>query len=83
MYQAKIYITLRESVLDPQGTAVRKALDAMGYSNIKDVRIGRYLLVDIDTYDKALAESQAHDMCKKLLANPVIEDYKLEIVKID
>ena len=82
MYQAKIYITLRKSVLDPQGAAVTKSLHAMGYENVPEVRVGRYLVVDIDTADKASAEAQAHDMCKKLLSNPVIEDYTLEITEI-
>ncbi|MTI80155.1 MAG: phosphoribosylformylglycinamidine synthase subunit PurS [Firmicutes bacterium] len=82
MYQAKIYITLRKSVLDPQGSAVTKSLHAMGYDNVNDVRVGRYLVVDVDTTDKEAAEKQVQDMCNKLLANPVIEDYTFELAEV-
>ncbi|MBM7854252.1 phosphoribosylformylglycinamidine synthase [Desulfohalotomaculum tongense] len=82
MYQAKIYITLRQSVLDPQGSAVTRSLHAMGYENIKDVRVGRYLVVEVDAAGREAAEEQVHDMCKKLLANPVIEDYTFELVEV-
>ncbi len=82
MFQAKIYITLRQSVLDPQGSAVTKSLHAMGYENVKDVRVGRYLVVDINAVDKNAAEQQVHDMCKKLLANPVIEDYTFTLQEV-
>ena len=82
MYQAKIYITLHKSVLDPQGAVVTKSLHATGYENVPAVRVGRYLVVDIDVADQTSAEAQAHDMCQKLLANPVIEDYTLEITEV-
>ncbi|MBO8137167.1 MAG: phosphoribosylformylglycinamidine synthase subunit PurS [Desulfotomaculum sp.] len=82
MYQAKIYITLKQSVLDPQGSAVTKSLHAMGYENVKDVRVGRYLVVDVDAPSKEAAGEQVHDMCRKLLANPVIEDYTFELVEV-
>ena len=82
MFQAKIYITLRQSVLDPQGSAVTKSLHAMGYENVKGVRVGRYLVVDVNAADKNDAEQQVHDMCRKLLANPVIEDYTFTLQEV-
>lgn len=82
MFQAKIYITLRKSVLDPQGSAVTKSLHAMGYENVADVRVGRYLVVDINAAEQTAAEAQVHEMCKKLLANPVIEDYTFTLVEV-
>ncbi|AEF94606.1 phosphoribosylformylglycinamidine synthase, purS [Desulfotomaculum nigrificans CO-1-SRB] len=82
MFQAKIYVTLRKSVLDPQGTAVRKSLYALGWHNVPDVRIGRYMVVDIEAADRSAAEEQVKDMCDKLLVNPVIEDYTFELVEV-
>jgi phosphoribosylformylglycinamidine synthase len=82
MFQAKIYITLRKSVLDPQGSAVTKSLHAMGYENVAEVRVGRYLVVDIDAVEQTVAEAQVHEMCKKLLANPVIEDYTFTLAEV-
>jgi len=82
LFQAKIYVTLRKSVLDPQGSAVRKSLFALGWHNVPDVRIGRYMVVDIDVNDRAEAEKQVKDMCDKLLVNPVIEDYTFELVEV-
>ncbi|ABO50878.1 phosphoribosylformylglycinamidine synthase, purS [Desulforamulus reducens MI-1] len=82
MFQAKIYVTLRKSVLDPQGNVVRKSLCALGYSNVPEVRIGRYMVVDIEITDRAEAEKQVRDMCDKLLVNPVIEDYTFELVEV-
>ncbi|CCO09225.1 phosphoribosylformylglycinamidine synthase subunit PurS [Desulforamulus hydrothermalis] len=82
MWQAKIYVTLRKSVLDPQGSVVRKSLFALGYHNVSEVRIGRYMVVDLEAADRAAAEKQVRDMCDKLLVNPVIEDYTFELVEV-
>ncbi|AEG59553.1 phosphoribosylformylglycinamidine synthase subunit PurS [Desulforamulus ruminis] len=82
MYQAKIYVTLRKSVLDPQGSVVRKSLYALGWKNVPEVRIGRYMVVDLEVADRSEAENQVKDMCDKLLVNPVIEDYTFELVEV-
>ncbi|MCL5780196.1 phosphoribosylformylglycinamidine synthase [Desulforamulus profundi] len=82
MFQAKIYVTLRKSVLDPQGSVVRKSLFALGYHNVPEVRIGRYMVVDLEVADRAEAAKQVKDMCDKLLVNPVIEDYTFELVEV-
>ena len=70
-------VTLKKDVLDPQGKVVHQALNGMGFNNIKEVRQGKYFEIEIDEKDKKKAEEKAEDMCKKLLANLVIEDYKI------
>ena len=70
-------VTLKKDVLDPQGKVVHQALNGMGFNNVKEVRQGKYFEIEIDEKDKKKAEDQAEDMCKKLLANLVIEDYKI------
>ena len=70
-------VTLKKDVLDPQGKVVLQALNGMGFNNVKEVRQGKYFEIEIDEKDKKKAEEKAEDMCKKLLANLVIEDYKI------
>ena len=73
----KIIVTLKKSVLDPQGTVVQQALNGMGFKNVNDVRQGKFFEINIDEKDQKKAEEKANEMCKKLLANLVIEDYKI------
>ena len=73
----KVIVTLKKSVLDPQGTVIQQTLDGMGFNNVSDVRQGKFFEIDIDEKDQKKAEEKAEDMCKKLLANLVIEDYKI------
>ena len=70
-------ITLKKEVLDPQGKVIKSALNGMGFNNINEIRQGKYFEIDIDEKDKKKAEEQVENMCKKLLANLVIEDYKI------
>ena len=72
-----VIITLKKDVLDPQGKVIHQTLDGMGFNNVKEVRQGKYFEIEIDEKDKKKAEEKAEDMCKKLLANLVIEDYKI------
>jgi phosphoribosylformylglycinamidine synthase len=72
-------VTIRQNVLDPQGKAVRDALGTLGFSEVKDVRIGKYMELELATEDRAEAEARIREMCEKLLANPVIEDYRFEL----
>lgn len=81
MITARIHVTLKQSVLDPQGTAVTKSLHALGYQEVSDVRIGKFLEVKVDTTDKAQANERITEMCEKLLANTVIETYEFELVE--
>ena len=75
--KVKVIITLKNGVLDPQGTVIQQALNGMGFSNINDVRQGKFFEINIDEKDKNRAEEKVEEMCKKLLANLVIEDYKI------
>ncbi|MFD1864536.1 phosphoribosylformylglycinamidine synthase subunit PurS [Planococcus chinensis] len=78
MKKVKIYVTLRESVLDPQGSAVMGSLHKMGYSQVEDVRIGKYLELMIADEEKNV-DALVNEMCRRLLTNTVIEDYRFEI----
>lgn len=73
MKKVKIHITLKEGVLDPQGKAVQGSLNTLGYDAVQEVRVGKYMELIVD--DSANIEQQIEDMCAKLLANPVIENY--------
>ena len=73
----KIIVTLKNGVLDPQGKAIQQTLDGMNFSNIKDVRQGKYFEINLEENDENKAKSQVEEMCKKLLANLVIEDFKI------
>ena len=72
-----VIITLKKDVLDPQGKVIQQALDGMGYSDINEVRQGKFFEIDIKENDSKKAKEKAEEMCKKLLANLVIEDYKI------
>ena len=76
---AKIYITLKKDVLDPQGSVIANSLKSLGFNNIEDVRQGKYIEIKLDSENKESANKQINEMCVKLLANLVIEDYKVEI----
>jgi phosphoribosylformylglycinamidine synthase subunit PurS len=78
MVKVKVFVTLRESVLDPQGKAVNHALHSLGYEEIVDVRIGKYMELFVETSGRNVDEV-VKEACEKLLANPVIEDYRYEI----
>jgi phosphoribosylformylglycinamidine synthase len=79
MYKAIITVTLKESVLDPQGVAVKGSLHSLGFADVADVRIGKWMEVLIDEQERSAAENQVEAMCEKLLANPVIENYRYEL----
>ncbi len=72
-----VSVTLKKDVLDPQGTTIKKTLNGMGFLNINGIRQGKYFEINIDEKDKKKAEEKVNEMCKKLLANLVIEDYKI------
>jgi phosphoribosylformylglycinamidine synthase subunit PurS len=78
-YQAKVFITLRPSVLDPAGTAVQAGLSHMGYNNVEQLRIGKFIELTLTATDQTAARQQLDRMCDQLLANPVIENYRFEL----
>lgn len=77
--KAKIIITPKKAVLDPQGKTVQSALEHMGYKGIGAVHVGKYLEIELDDGDPQTARQQLDEACHKFLSNPVIEDYRLEI----
>jgi phosphoribosylformylglycinamidine synthase PurS subunit len=82
MYLAKVYITLKPTVNDPQGLTIRGALHNLGFTSVEDVRAGKYIELKIAERDITAARNQVDDMCRKLLANPVIETYRFDLEKI-
>ena len=82
-YKAKIKVTLRPSILDVQGKAVQHALENLGYSTVDAARIGKYIEVTINEDDGAETERIGEEICRKLLANPVMENYSIELEKIN
>lgn len=79
MYQAAIHVTLKKSVLDPQGQTVLQALESLGFHEAKKLRVGKYFELSLDLPDRASAEAKVRQMCEKLLTNPVIEEYSFEL----
>lgn len=79
-YRVAVHIVPRRGLLDPQGKAVADALHTLGFSGVQDVHVGRHVVVDVDAPDTAAAERTTRDMCQKLLANPVIEDFEIASV---
>ncbi|MEB2281315.1 MULTISPECIES: phosphoribosylformylglycinamidine synthase subunit PurS [Lysinibacillus] len=78
MKKVKIYVTLRESILDPQGSAVQGSLVKMGYAEVEDLRIGKYLELSIKDTERDI-DTLVKEMCEKVLTNVVIEDYRYEV----
>ena len=77
--KARVHITLKNGVLDPQGKAIQHALDALGFNGVDDVRQGKYIELDLAETDRAAAAANVEEMCKKLLFNMVIENYVIDI----
>ncbi len=77
--KARVHITLKNGVLDPQGKAIQHALSALGFDGVNNVRQGKFIELDLDENDKAVAQVSVENMCKKLLSNTVIENYSIEV----
>jgi phosphoribosylformylglycinamidine synthase PurS subunit len=77
-FRIAVHITPRKGLLDPQGNAVRDALRTLGFNAVRDVHVGRYIIVETEAYDALTAEEAVTEMCDKLLANPVTEDFEIE-----
>ena len=78
--KAKIFVTLKNGILDPQGRAVQQSLHTLGFTTVEEVRIGKFMELDLHEKDATSAENQIKSMCDQLLANTVIEDYHYEIL---
>ena len=78
--KARVHVTLKSGVLDPQGRAIQHALGALGFRSVKDVRQGKYIEIDLTEKDSTKAREAVDQMCARLLANTVIENYAIELV---
>jgi phosphoribosylformylglycinamidine synthase PurS subunit len=79
MLEVEIYITLKKTVSDPQGLTIKHALESLGYKNLEEVRVGKLVTIKLSSKDKKKAKQKLDEMCQKLLANPIIEDYHFKI----
>ena len=77
--KARVHVTLKRGVLDPQGQAISRALAGLGFDGVGDVRAGKVIEIELAESDRERARTQVEDMCRQLLANPVVEDYAIEI----
>jgi phosphoribosylformylglycinamidine synthase PurS subunit len=77
--KARVYVTLKQGVLDPQGQAVGSTLSRLGYQEVVDVRIGKYVEIELEGGDPARARERVEEMCRRLVANTVIENFRVEI----
>ena len=82
MVKAKIHITLKSGILDPQGRTIQQSLGTLGFTNVQDVQVGKYIEIELTDSDQNTAEEQVKAMCQKLLANTVIENYSYELVPL-
>jgi phosphoribosylformylglycinamidine synthase len=78
--RARIFVRLKQGILDVQGVAVKRALEGLGFVEVRDLRMGKVLEVELEPQDLARARTRLEEMCRKLLANPVLEDFTVEIV---
>jgi phosphoribosylformylglycinamidine synthase PurS subunit len=78
-FRCEVFIRPRADILDPQGDAVQRALEHLGFEGVTELKVGRYLTLFIGAAEQTAAEVQLRDMCDKLLANPIIEDYEIKV----
>ena len=79
MFLAKVYVTLKPTVNDPQGLTIRGGLHSLGFTSVESVRAGKYMEIRLDGDSREAAERGLHEMCQQLLANPIIENYRFEL----
>ncbi len=79
MYLAKVYVTLKPTVNDPQGLTIAGGLHSLGFGTVKSVRAGKYMEIKLDETDRSLAQTKVQEMCRKLLANPIIENFRFDL----
>ena len=82
MFLARVYVTLKPTVNDPQGRTVLGGLKSLGFASVAEVRAGKYLEIKVQESERKQAEAQVEEMCDKLLANPVIEEYRFELEEV-
>jgi phosphoribosylformylglycinamidine synthase len=82
-YEARIEVGHRPGILDPQGGVIERALPALGYANVSQVRVGKSIRLRVDADNEGVARAQVEEMCARLLANPVIEDFSIELSPVN
>jgi phosphoribosylformylglycinamidine synthase len=82
-YHLEVRVVPRPGLLDPQGKAIHHSLHSLGFTSVDDVRVGRAIMVDLDADSEDQAREQAEEMCRKLLANPVTEDFSIEFLSVE
>ena len=82
-YEVRIEVGHRPGILDPQGGVIERALPALGWANVSRVRVGKSIRLAVDAPDEATARAQVDEMCRRLLANPVIEDYTIDVLSVE
>jgi phosphoribosylformylglycinamidine synthase PurS subunit len=80
VYRVSVYVTPKHGVVDPQGAVIERALPALGHSTAGNIRVGRYITLDVEGNDSDKVKADVDDMCRRLLANTIIEDYRFDIV---
>jgi phosphoribosylformylglycinamidine synthase subunit PurS len=83
VYKVSVYVTPKAGVVDPQGAVVERALPALGHSGAANIRVGRYITLEVQGTDAEKVKADVDDMCRRLLANPIIEDYRFEITPVE
>jgi phosphoribosylformylglycinamidine synthase PurS subunit len=83
VYKVSVYVTPKAGVVDPQGAVVERALPALGHSAAHNIRVGRYITLEVEGSDPEKAKADVDDMCRRLLANPIIEDYRFELFPVE
>jgi phosphoribosylformylglycinamidine synthase len=83
MFLAKVYITLKPTVNDPQGLTIKSGLHMLGFDSVSSVRAGKYMELKLNEDDRQKAEEQIREMCRQLLANPVIEDFRFDLEELE
>jgi phosphoribosylformylglycinamidine synthase PurS subunit len=79
VFKVSVYVTPKRGVVDPQGAVVERALPGLGHTSAGNIRVGRYITLEVQGTDAEKAKAEVDDMCRRLLANPIIEDYRFEI----
>ncbi|MCZ7665074.1 MAG: phosphoribosylformylglycinamidine synthase subunit PurS [Thermoleophilia bacterium] len=82
MFKVSVYVTPKQAILDPQGATIERALPALGFEGVENIRVGRFITLEVDGSEEDVVRRDVEDMCRRLLANPIIEDYRFELVDV-
>jgi phosphoribosylformylglycinamidine synthase PurS subunit len=83
VFKVSVYVTPKQGVVDPQGAVVERALPALGHTGAGNIRVGRYITLEVEGSDAEKVKADVDDMCRRLLANPIIEDYRFEVFPVE